>query len=424
MRAEQLWALMRHFPGVMAANICNALVFVIACWDTEKFPLALGWAAVVWSIVSLMVLRQWVRRTSARKATGRRGGGQRLLLYALALGLAWAALPLLFFESASLGGKLLITCLSSGMLGGGVFVIASLPSAALAFSGPIAIGSLIALLRVGDTEHILMAIVLTVYSAVLFLGSFSYAKELRNLVETQINAEEKASASAKNLGALANMAAGLAHEISQPLAAATAYVSSVERLLRIPAEERPVPIERPLRSAAAQLEHARQIIAQLRDSITNDGAERRLLHLHDVIRSVIEANRPRQEKTHTHIEANLAASNDLILANPVEVRQVFTNLITNAFDAMQSSLERTLTISSRAFNENSIRIEVADTGVGVSPAIKTQLFEPLMTTKAHGLGVGLPITRSIVREYHGDIWFEPNPDGGTVFIVVLPVEKA
>lgn len=424
LRAEQLSALMRHFPGVMAANICNALVFVIACWGTERFSLALGWAMVVWSIVCLIVLRQWMRRTTARTAPRRRGGVQRVLLYALALGLAWAALPLLFFDGASLGGKLLITCLSSGMLGGGVFVMASIPPAALAFSGPIAVGSLIVLLRVGDTEHILMAVILSVYSAVLFLGSFSYANELRDLVATQTNAEEKASASAINLGALANMATGLAHEISQPLAAATSYVNSAERLLRIPVEERPVPIERPLRDAAAQLENARQIIAQLRDSITQGKAERQLLHLHEVIRSVIEANRPRQEKSHIHVEAHLAARNDLMLANLVEVRQVFTNLIANAFDAMQSSPKRTLIISSRTFGEDSVRIDVADTGVGVSPAIKTQLFEPLITTKAQGLGAGLSITRSIVQGYHGDIWFEPNPDGGAVFSVVLPVEKA
>ncbi|KAB2853804.1 MAG: GGDEF-domain containing protein, partial [Sphingopyxis terrae] len=148
MQAEQLSALMRHFPGVMLANVCNALVFVIASWKTDKFPLALGWATVIWSIVSLMVLRQWVRRATSRSAAPRRRRGiRRLLLYAISLGLAWAALPLLFFDDASLGGKLLIVCLSSGMLCGGVFVMASTPAGAIAFSGPIAMGALVALLR-------------------------------------------------------------------------------------------------------------------------------------------------------------------------------------------------------------------------------------------------------------------------------------
>ncbi|PWB83826.1 MAG: hypothetical protein C3F11_04565 [Methylocystaceae bacterium] len=423
-QAEQLSALMRHFPGVMLANVCNALVFVIASWKTDKFPLALGWATVIWSIVSLMVLRQWVRRATSRSAAPRRRRGiRRLLLYAISLGLAWAALPLLFFDDASLGGKLLIVCLSSGMLCGGVFVMASTPAGAIAFSGPIAMGALVALLRVGDTEHILMATVLAVYSAVLFLGSFNYAKELGNLVATQIDAEEKASASVKNLGVLAEMAAGLAHEISQPLAAATSYIRSAERLLQIPTEKREVPIERPLRDAATQLENVRQIIVHLRQAITDRKAEKKLLHLHGVIRSVIEANRKLQEEARIRIDANLTARNDVVLANAVEMRQIFTNLITNAFDAMQSSPERALAISSRPVGENSIRIDVADTGAGISPAIKTKLFEPLMTTKAGGLGVGLSITRSIVEEHHGQIWAEPNPDGGAIFTVVLPVEN-
>lgn len=415
---------MRHFPGVMLANVCNALVFVIARWGAEDFPLALGWATVIWSIVSVMVLRQWMRRAAVRGVARRRRGVQRLLLYALALGSAWGALPLLFFSGATLGGKLLITCLSSGMLGGGVFVMASLPTAAVAFSGPIAFGSLIALLQVGDREHVLMAVVLAVYSTILFLGSFNYAKELRNLVATQIAAEEKASASAKNLGALAEMAAGLAHEISQPLAAATAYIQSAERLLQAPATERQVPLERPLRDAASQLENVGEIIVHLRESITNRKAEKKPLHLHETIRDVIEANRRRQENAGIRIEANLKAADDLVLANSVEMRQIFTNLITNAFDAMESSPKRALAITSRATGEKAIRVDFADTGVGISPAIKTKLFEPLMTTKSRGLGVGLSITRSIVEEHEGQIWAEPNPGGGAVFTVVLPVEKA
>jgi signal transduction histidine kinase len=408
----------------MLANVCNAFVFAIASWGTEKFLLALGWATLIWSIVSVMVLRQWMRRAAARGVARRRRGVRRLLLYALALGSAWAALPLLFFGDASLGGKLLITCLSSGMLGGGVFVMASLPVAAIAFSGPIAIGALIALLQVGDRDHVLMAVVLAVYSTILFLGSFNYAKELRTLVATQIAAEEKASASAKNLGALAEMAAGLAHEISQPLAAAAAYIQSAERLLLVPAEKRPVPIAQPLRDAATQLENVHQIIVHLRDSITNRKAERKPLHLHETIQDVIQANRRRQENAGIRIDANLKAADDLVLANPVEMRQIFTNLISNAFDAMESSPERALAISSRATSDNAIRIDFADTGVGISPAIKTKLFEPLMTTKSRGLGVGLSITRSIVEEHEGQIWAEPNPGGGAVFTVVLPVEKA
>jgi len=422
--AEQLTAVMRHFSAIMLASFCNALVFVLSTIEMPAFFAALAWAIVVWFILSLMVLRQWRRRAvSKRGASNSRRGIQHLLFYALTLGFAWAALPLLFFNDASLGGKLLIACLTSGMLGGGVFVLASVPAAAIGFSGPIAIGALFALLRVGDTQHTLMAIVLTGYSAVLFLGAFNYEKELRNLIATQIASEQKASVSAKNLGAMADMATALAHELSQPLSAARAYVQTAERLSRSSPDERSLSIELPLRNAMTQLDNVRQMILHLRNSIEGRAPEKQLLHLHEVIRSVIETSRHRQEQANVRIEASLTAENDAVIANAVQMRQLFMNLISNAFDAMENCAERTLSISSSAVGENAIRIDVADSGTGISPAVKTRLFEPLVTTKAHGLGVGLSIIHSIVKEHQGQIWTEPNPGGGAVFALILPVDK-
>jgi len=422
--AEQLTAVMRNFPASMLASFCNTLVFVLSSMKTQAFFAALTWAITIWSILSLMVLRQWRRRSAPKRgASNSRRGIQHLLFYALTLGLAWAALPLLFFADASVGGKLLISCLTSGMLGGGVFVLASVPAAAIAFSGPIAIGALFALLRVGDTQHTLMAVVLTAYSALLFFGAFNYEKELKNLVATQIASEQKASVSARNLGNMADTATALAHEISQPLSAATAYVQTAERLSRIPPDERSLSIELPLRDAMTQLENVRQMILHLRNSIEGRAIEKELLHLHKVIHDVIETSRQRQEQTNVRIEASLMAKNDVVVANAVQMRQLFTNLIANAFDAMENSTERRLSISSSAVDENAIRVDVADSGAGISPAIKTRLFEPLITTKAHGLGVGLSIIHSIVREHQGQIWTEPNPGGGTVFVLMLPVDK-
>jgi len=161
----------------------------------------------------------------------------------------------------------------------------------------------------------------------------------------------------------------------------------------------------------------------LRNTIEGRAPEKELLHLHEVIGSVIETNRLRQEQANVRIETSLTAKNDVIVANAVQMRQLFTNLISNAFDAMENSAERTLSISSKAVGENAIRIDVADSGAGISPAVKTRLFEPLVTTKAHGLGVGLSIIHSIVKEHQGQIWTEPNPGGGAVFAVILPVDK-
>ncbi len=424
LQKEQLAALLRHTPAVMAANVCNALVFVAANWGTESFRLALGWATAVSLISSYVIARRWRRRgQSASVAAAHGRGPSRVMINALALGLAWAALPLLFFDRSTTGGKLLIACLSSGMLGGGVFALASIPLSAIAFSGPIAVGSLIALLRVGDLEHNLMAIVLTVYSAVLFFGAFNYANGLRDLVKTQIAAEERASASSENLNALGELAAGLAHEISQPLAAASAYVASAEQLLALPAENRHVAPERALRDAANQLDVARQIIGSLRHAIISGEIQSSFLRLHELIERVCEANQARARQAHVVIETNLTAPNDLVVGNAVQLRQVLNNLISNAIDATPSNdAAGKVTITTRAEGRAFIRVDVTDLGVGISPAIKTKLFEPLITTKSGGLGVGLSIARSIVEKHKGRIWAEPNPGGGSVFSLLLPVE--
>ncbi len=423
LRAEQLTAVMRNFSASMIASFCNTLVFVVSSLKTPIFAAAMIWAGVIWSIFGLILLRQWRRNSvSKRGGSNRRRGVKHLVIYSLALGLAWAALPALFFADANLGGKLLIACLTSGMLGGGVFVLASVPAAAIAFSGPIALGALFALLRVGDMQHTMVAVALAGYAAVLFLGSFNYKKELRNLIATQVASERKASVSTKNLGAMANMAAGLAHEISQPLSAATAYVQTAERLLRLCPDDRPLPVETPLRDALTQLGNMRQMISHLRSAIEGQTPERESLRLHEVIRGAIETSRHRQEDTGVRIDLNLAAKNDCVCANAVQIRQLFSNLISNALDAMEGGAKRVLCISTRAIDENTIRIEVADSGAGISPAVKHSLFEPLVTTKEHGLGVGLSIIHSIVKQHEGQIWPEPNPGGGTVFVLALPVE--
>ena len=421
--AEQLTAVMRTFSVSIIASFCNTLIFLVSCMKTPAFSAALSWALVIWSIYVLILLRQWRRRSdSGGGGSDKWRGMKHLIVFSFILGLAWAALPVLFFADATLGGKLLIACLTSGMLGGGVFVLASVPAAAIAFSGPIALGALFALLRAGDMQHMMVAVALAGYAAVLFLGSFNYKKELRNLIATQVASERKASVSRKNLGAMAEMAAGLAHEISQPLSAARAYVQAAERLLPLHPDERPLPIERPLRDALTQLDNVRQMISHLRSAIEGQAPKREALRLHEVIRGAIETSRHRQEQMGVRINLNLAAKNDFALANALQIRQLFTNLISNAFDAMEDSAKRVLSISSRAIDENTIRIDVADSGAGISPAVKHSLFEPLITTKEHGLGVGLSIIHSIVREHEGQIWTEPNPGGGTVFVLVLPVE--
>jgi two-component system sensor kinase FixL len=109
------------------------------------------------------------------------------------------------------------------------------------------------------------------------------------------------------------------------------------------------------------------------------------------------------------------------LADKVQIQQVLLNLMRNAIEAMEDSERRELVVSTVLAPDDMVEIAVADTGAGISPEIKAQLFQPFITTKRHGMGVGLSISRTIVEAHGGSIAPRQNPEGGTVFSFTLPM---
>jgi two-component system sensor kinase FixL len=98
---------------------------------------------------------------------------------------------------------------------------------------------------------------------------------------------------------------------------------------------------------------------------------------------------------------------------------VILNLIRNAIEAMQETSVRELTIATAQRDDDMAEISVIDTGPGIAPEIQAQLFQPFVTSKPHGMGVGLSISRTIIEAHGGRLWAEPNPDGGTIFRLTL-----
>jgi two-component system sensor kinase FixL len=109
-----------------------------------------------------------------------------------------------------------------------------------------------------------------------------------------------------------------------------------------------------------------------------------------------------------------------VFVDRIQIQQVLTNLIRNAIDAMIGSSVRSLIIRTAAEPDASITVSIEDTGAGISEGIAPQLFQPFVTSKASGMGVGLSICRTIIEAHGGRIWFEPRTGGGTVFHFTLP----
>ena len=426
--AEQFSVVLRQTPGMMLANVCNALVLVADFWGTRQFVSAIYWAAAVFSVSGYIYFRHRRRRRAPRSAS-QSHAARRATLNALALGLCWAALPLFFFQEAGPGTRLLIACLSAGMLYGGALALASIPLAAVAFVAPVAFASFVTLIRGHDSHYLLIAAVLGVYTWVLLRGIFVSAEQLRARVMAQIATEQTASLrmqklQASGLNAMGGMVTGLAHELNQPLTASACYLLTAQRLLEMPRELRPASVESTLDSAAQQIMRAAGIVRQLREFIMRGEPEKAFANLHDLIREASQATTANMSEANVKASLQLGANVDRVFVDSVQIKQVLVNLISNAIDAMNASTARELTISTSLIHDLTIRIDVVDTGVGFSEMVGENLFEPFATSKAGGMGIGLSISRSIIEAHEGKMWAESNPGGGAVFSFVLPLVNA
>ncbi|WP_146188296.1 CheR family methyltransferase [Methylosinus sporium] len=243
-------------------------------------------------------------------------------------------------------------------------------------------------------------------------------------VTSTTRSEEKVQRlQADRLNSMKEMGTGLAHEINQPLSAAATYLHAAQRSLKIPSERRPASIESILGSAVEQVMWAAQVVDHLREFVSRDEPKKTFSSVHKLIGEAYDLTLPTAKQAGVRGTFHLNAKDDRALVDNVQIKQVLINLMRNAIDAMSDSDKRELTISTSSDEGDMIRIDVADTGPGVSEKVKASLFDPFVTTKARGIGVGLSISRSIVEAHYGKIWAESNPKGGAIFSFTLPLAK-
>jgi two-component system sensor kinase FixL len=247
-----------------------------------------------------------------------------------------------------------------------------------------------------------------------------FIRDLTERQETETRLQELQSelVHVSRLTALGEMASALAHELNQPLAAIANYLQGSDELLT----REPLPkdkLQAALAKASDQAVRAGEIIRRLREFVARGETERRPESLAKLIEEASALALVGAKEHGVSIRYAMDRKVDLVLADRVQIQQVVLNLIRNAVDAMEDSPLRKLAISVRRSEGDQAEVSVADIGPGIGPEIADQLFQPFITTKRHGMGVGLSISRTIVEAHGGRLWAESNPEGGATFRFTL-----
>jgi signal transduction histidine kinase len=224
------------------------------------------------------------------------------------------------------------------------------------------------------------------------------------------------------LTAMGELTASIAHEVNQPIAAA---ITNSNTCLRWLARE-PPDVEEAREAAsrsAKDATRAADIIERIRSMFKKGTPQREPVDVNDVIRDVIILLRNEADRYSVAIRTDLAADLPQIMADRVQLQQVFMNLMLNGIEAMKdTSAACELTIKSQRANNGHLLISISDTGVGLAPQQADQIFNPFFTTKPEGTGMGLAISRSIIEAHGGRLWATANSGRGATFHFTLPSE--
>jgi two-component system sensor kinase FixL len=225
------------------------------------------------------------------------------------------------------------------------------------------------------------------------------------------------------LSAMGQMTAGIAHELNQPLTAVTNYVNAARRTLASMTEtsEQADFARELMEKAATQTLRAGIIIKNLRGFVEKRESARAPASLNKVVEEAVALGLTDTADLNVRTHLRLDPSVPPVLIDSVQIQQVLVNLIRNSVEAMRSSARRDLTLSTCLGEPGFVQVTVADTGPGLPPEVSARLFQPFVTTKDKGMGIGLTICRSILDGHGGRIGVVPGVKVGTAFRITLPL---
>jgi two-component system sensor histidine kinase DctS len=251
-----------------------------------------------------------------------------------------------------------------------------------------------------------------------WMGSMVDITERKRAEETARQQQERLQATSR-LVAVGEMASSIAHELNQPLAAISSYCTAATNLLRNGAGNSDVVPA--LEKAVEQSRRAGQVIRRIYSLTRASDSRFEHVSLADSIDAALELLdgilRQRGVRINFH-----PVKRPIIEGDPILIEQILLNLFRNALDSMRTTPmdQRAIDIDLDA-EDGYAALAIADHGCGIDPAVADKLFDPLFSTKPEGMGMGLAICRSVVENHRGRLSFAPNPEGGTVFRLLLPI---
>lgn len=281
-------------------------------------------------------------------------------------------------------------------------------------------------------DSILLVIVSVVSLVVLLLLGYSlqHRREVRRLRSSADMAEQRSItlaretrlAHAERVNSMGELASGIAHELAQPLTALMSQSRAAERLIEQSGIDNAL-LKKAMAANVREARRAGDMLKRMRDYISNRPPKPVAIAINSIIHDTVELLNNDLEQRGVAINLALAPDLPVLMADPVELEQVFNNLIRNAADSLQeaSIAKGQITVSTLRESDH-IKIEISDNGPGIAANLRPRLFEPFFTTKKDGMGLGLALCSTLVERVGGHIDAGNHKDGGAYFIVTLPIQ--
>jgi two-component system sensor kinase FixL len=261
-------------------------------------------------------------------------------------------------------------------------------------------------------------------SHIQFVGIIrDISEQERDKIEVQESRERLSHAS--RLSSMGELAAGIAHEMNQPLSAISSYSQASKRLLLAAAQGNEAKVVVALDKICDQAIRASEVINRLRTFVKKRIAQREPVDLNELILETIKLAKVDTRIFDHEVIVDLdQEAQPQLLADPVQIQQVLLNLIRNGIDAMEHIKGTPLRIQSQWLSEQLVEVSVIDYGIGMDEEVMNNIFTPFMTTKKTGMGMGLPVSQTIIHAHGGRIYFGPSQPSGCIFSFSLPATVA